>query len=97
MLGVNNHGIKISRSQGGGGGRPGARGYGELELLRRTGVMLRRRGRGAWMRRTRRKSRLYHVTWKLDSRGVKVRRSRGRNRGDEQVTCEMKHHILSVA
>ena len=79
MLGVNNHGIKISWSQGGGGWRTGARGYGELELLRRTGVMLRRRGRGArrrremlrptrWRsRRARGMGRVYHVTWKLDS------------------------------
>ena len=92
MLGVNNHCIQITRRQWGGVWGETAGGYGEVKLLRMTRVVLcrreklwvTRRGRGA-----RRIGRLYHVTWKLDSRGVEVPRPRGKDRWTEEVTCEM--------
>ena len=92
MLGVNNHCIQITRRQRGGGWGETAGGYGELKLLRMTRVMLSRReklgvtGRGRGARRI---GRLYHVTWKLDSRGVKVPGPRGKDRWTEEVTCDM--------
>ena len=86
MLGVNNHCIQITRRQRGGGLGETAGGYWEVKLLRMTRVVLSRRQK---LGVTRRVGRLYHVTWKLDSRGVEVPRPRGKDRWTEEVTCEM--------
>ena len=92
MLGVNNHRIQITRRQGGGWWVETAGGYGEVKLLRMTRVVLSRRemlGMTGRARGARRISLLYHVTWKLDSRGVEVPRPGGKDRWTELVTCEM--------